>query len=141
MTLVLRLLSPLIGRRVGTDRFGNAYYAGKPFRGGHGAERRWVVYKGEDEATAVPPEWHGWLHNMTPQPLPEAPKYGWMVPYEPNDTGTPRAYRPSGHDYAGGRQNMSGGDYDAWAPGGEGEAEPEGGRTPQRAASGPGPRL
>ncbi|MCX7932481.1 MAG: NADH:ubiquinone oxidoreductase subunit NDUFA12, partial [Rhodovarius sp.] len=34
----------------------------------------------------------------------------------PNLTGTPFAWRPRGHDYAGGRRRSTGGDYEAWTP-------------------------
>jgi NADH:ubiquinone oxidoreductase subunit len=40
-----------------------------------------------------------------------------MLDHQPNLTGTPQAYRPAGHDYAGGRRNRTTGDYEAWTPG------------------------
>ncbi len=59
------------GEKVGEDEFGNVYYQ---TRGGAkdpalGIVRRWVVYKGETEATKVPPGWHAWLRH-TRQDLP-----------------------------------------------------------------------
>lgn len=117
MPLLLRLTSALRGRKVGTDRFGNTYYeSSRPAANQGGRPRRWVVYAGRAEATTVPPEWHGWLHHMTPA-LPERPLYPWQKEHEPNATGTPRSYRPMGHDYAGGRRRETGGDYEAWTPG------------------------
>jgi NADH:ubiquinone oxidoreductase subunit len=42
--------------------------------------------------------------------------YSWMKPHLPNLTGTPLAYRPSGHTLAGGRRAAATGDYQAWSP-------------------------
>ncbi len=91
MSFLLRLTSPLAGRKVGTDRFGNAYYEARRRR--HptdGFPRRWVVYAGRPEASKVPPEWWGWLHQTTEAPLPERPLYPWQKEYQPNRTGTPQ---------------------------------------------------
>src|SRR5579859_3704208 len=57
------------GKLVGTDPFGNRYYRERSPRalklggGFDSRERRWVIYKGEAEASKVPPEWHAWLHH------------------------------------------------------------------------------
>jgi NADH:ubiquinone oxidoreductase subunit len=40
-----------------------------------------------------------------------------MIEHRPNPTGTAAAYRPQGHDYAGGRRQRTAGDYEAWTPG------------------------
>ena len=52
------------GELVGTDEFENRYYRCDRSRL-HGRERRWVLFKGEAEASRVPPEWHAWLHHTT----------------------------------------------------------------------------
>ena len=63
------------GEKVGIDSLGNTYYVDKRSKGTR-TERRWVVFKGESEASSVPPEWHGWLHQSGQgsadrrQPLP-----------------------------------------------------------------------
>jgi NADH:ubiquinone oxidoreductase subunit len=117
MSVLLRLTSPFTGRKVGTDRFGNVYFESKkPFMR-YGRTRRWVVYAGAAEATSVPPEWHAWIHHTTPEALPEQKRHPWMLDHQPNATGTAQAWRPSGHDYAGGRRPRSAGDYEAWTPG------------------------
>ena len=86
------------GQEVGRDSFGNVYYVEKSPRDPAKA-KRWVVYAKDAavEASAVPPEWHAWLH--------------------PNLTGTPDAYRPPGHDLRGGKRAAATGDYEAWTPG------------------------
>ncbi|PKI39486.1 probable NADH dehydrogenase [ubiquinone] 1 alpha subcomplex subunit 12 isoform X1 [Punica granatum] len=49
---------------VGVDKVGNKYY--ENMNAQHG-RHRWVEYaeKGHYNASQVPPEWHGWLHNIT----------------------------------------------------------------------------
>jgi NADH:ubiquinone oxidoreductase subunit len=110
------------GERVGTDAQGNAYFrAKKPFPKGHpraGQERRWVIYAGPNDASRVPPEWHGWLHS-TFDGIPESflpPARIWEVDYTPNATGTALAYRPQGALEKGGVRARATGDYEAWSP-------------------------
>jgi NADH:ubiquinone oxidoreductase subunit len=105
-------------KRAGTDSSGNVYYRAKP-RKGYKYERRWVIYKGEPEASAVPPEWHGWLHHQTDTvPDGNAPSFRrpWQKPHEANMTGTTNAYRPPGHILQGGKRDKASGDYEAWTP-------------------------
>ncbi len=113
-----RLVASLSGRKVGTDRFGNTYYESRRDFAHYGRKRRWVIYAGTAEATNVPPEWHAWLHHTSDKPLPEEKRYPWQVEHRPNPTGTPKAYRPLGHDYQGGQRRLTAGDYEAWTPGG-----------------------
>lgn len=112
-----RFLARLSGREIGQDRFGNTYFESRADFGGYGRKRRFVIYAGTPEATKVPPEWHAWLHHTTPTPLPEDKRHPWMIEHRPNPTGTPQAYRPVGHDYAGGHRRPTTGDYEAWTPG------------------------
>lgn len=51
------------GQRVGEDEFGNVYYQGGT--DSEGRTRRWVIYNGPAEASAIPPGWHGWMHHRT----------------------------------------------------------------------------
>ena len=58
------------GELVGEDQAGNRYYRTK---GGAidpslRVERRWVIYNGVAEASAIPPEWHGWMHHIDDVP-------------------------------------------------------------------------
>lgn len=107
----------LHGKFVGEDGLGNKYYRGTPRRGTQ-RERRWVIYKGEPEASMVPPEWHGWLHHQT-NTVPEASsrhRKAWQAPPQPNLTGTGAAYLPPGHTLRGGKRDAATGDYTAWQP-------------------------
>jgi NADH:ubiquinone oxidoreductase subunit len=104
------------GVRVGEDALGNVYYqAKKPV---NGFTRRWVIYKGSNDASRVPPEWHGWLHHSI-DALPDhglpAPRR-WERDPTPNLTGTVKAYRPAGALESGGKHAPATGDYQAWSP-------------------------
>ncbi|MEZ5648769.1 MAG: NADH:ubiquinone oxidoreductase subunit NDUFA12 [Alphaproteobacteria bacterium] len=129
MSLSTRLFTLLHGHLVGTDEEGNRYYEQR----GAGAlshpdlgpskqrrQRRWVLYKGEVEASRIPPEWHAWLHyTVESPPDPEVVakrRRFWQKKHQPNTTGTPAAYLPPGHSLAGGRRRKATGDYDAWIP-------------------------
>ena len=105
------------GRKVGVDAYGNAYYVDSR-RKLHGHERRWVIFNGENDASKVPPEWHGWLHYSMDAPLSAASSAGktWIKPHVPNLTGTRGAYYPSGHQLAGGVHPRATGDYEPWSP-------------------------
>lgn len=106
------------GQRVGVDVYGNRYFQGRP-RKGYTRPRRWVVYKGEPEASRVPPEWHGWLHHQTdtvPNSSSASFRRSWQQPHLRNMTGTQAAYRPPGHILQGGNRPKATGDYEAWSP-------------------------
>lgn len=102
---------------VGTDEFGNKYYRSKRL-GRLGRERRWVIYKGGDEASKVPAEWHAWLHHTVKEPLTESAALArsWQKVHRPNTTGTVEAYRPQGHEFRKRRHAPATGDYEAWSP-------------------------
>lgn len=110
----------LIGRRgqkVGEDDYGNVYYEEKKARKGM-RRRRWVVYKGEPDASKVPAEWYGWLHYMMDQPIGKESEYqqDWIKPHKANMTGTKDAYFPSGDPRGKGQRDKATGDYEAWQP-------------------------
>nr|WP_277875438.1 NADH:ubiquinone oxidoreductase subunit NDUFA12 [Acetobacter lambici] len=113
------------GRLFGKDADGRCYYESTgPARKGGGMERpeRWVIYlKGED-ASAVPPEWWGWLHHTLDAPIAAEERKPWQLPHQPNMTGTAQAYHPQGSLYATGQHPPATGDYEAWTPEGAPEA-------------------
>ncbi|MFZ5609864.1 MAG: NADH:ubiquinone oxidoreductase subunit NDUFA12 [Pseudomonadota bacterium] len=100
------------GVRVGTDEGGNVYYRER------NGPRRWVIYKGEIEASRIPPEWHAWLHYTVDAPPSERPPAVkvWEKPHVPNLSGTAQAYAPPGSLAAGGQRSRATGDYEAWRP-------------------------
>jgi NADH:ubiquinone oxidoreductase subunit len=117
MTLVTWLITKLRGQRVGDDAYGNVYYRSNRTRADGARQERWVVYKGDAEASKVPPEWHSWLHHTTDEPI-TTPTKAWEKPHLPNLTGTDLAYMPPGADQKGGHRAPAGGDYEAWKPNG-----------------------
>ncbi len=116
-TIGTSIFSAMNGEKVGEDAAGNIYYRGKKLRAGR--ERRWVIYNGANDASRVPAEWHGWLHQSY-DGIPEShlpPPRIWETDYSPNATGTVQAYRPAGALERGGQRAPSRGDYEAWSPG------------------------
>ena len=100
------------GQEVGTDLYGNVYYQSKS------DDRRWVIYKGANDASRIPPDWYGWMHrqieDVPDRALPPVRKFA--KPPNPNRTGTVEAYRPSGALERGGQRAAASGDYEAWTP-------------------------
>lgn len=123
ITLGTRLYTWLYGEQVGRDSAGNCYYRAK--KGGGRVhndslrhERRWVIYKGEVEASRIPPEWHAWLHHTSDEIPPEGgpERRPWQKDHLPNLTGSEAAYRPPGHTLKGGQRDKATGDYEPWTP-------------------------
>lgn len=112
-TMGTRLFTWRKGVFVGKDAAGNTYYTER------GGKRRWVIYNGEVDATAIPPGWHGWMHHRVDTP-PTQETYNprdWQVAHKPNMTGTAAAYRPQGSILTPESRPAATGDYDAWTPG------------------------
>ena len=107
----------LNGVLVGTDQFGNRYYRARKGKL-YGRERRWVLFRGDVEASRVPPEWHAWLHHTASKQLSEeaVESKPWQKEHLANQTGTAGAYRPQGHAYRGGERAAATGDYEPWIP-------------------------
>ncbi|MEL6583600.1 MAG: NADH:ubiquinone oxidoreductase subunit NDUFA12 [Pseudomonadota bacterium] len=111
-TLGTRLYTSRNGVRVGEDEHGHTFYRSKD------GKRRWVIFKGEAEASHVSPEWHGWLHHTYDEPPTEAPlpRKDWEKPHVPNMTGTTEAWRPSGSILTPPDRKPVSGDYQPWQP-------------------------
>jgi len=92
------------GAEVGRDAFGNRYYRGRSTPKACAKNAGWSM-QATPEASKVPPEWHIWLHHTTSEPLPEDSSFRkpWQKPYQPNMTGTSKAYLPPGHTLEGGK--------------------------------------
>ena len=103
-------------KKVGADAEGNVYWEGG--RDTAGRPRRWVIYKGSNDASRVPPDWFSWLHHQIDDVPDRAlpPVRAWAKPPLPNMTGTPLAYRPPGTLEKGGERVRATGDYEAWSP-------------------------
>ena len=109
-TLNTRFHTMRHGRKVGEDEQGNTFYQSRD------GKRRWVIYKGEAEASRIAPEWHGWLHHTWDAPPTEAPlpRKPWEKPHVENLTGTAAAYVPPGSIRR--PEPAARRDYEAWAP-------------------------
>ena len=117
MTIGTRLFTWMRGELVGDDAFGNRYYHERRAPVGR-RRRRWVMYKGEIEASSVPAEWDAWLHHSVdapPSASTSAP-HPWQKPHVPNLTGTAQAYRPPGDIAGGARGRRVPPPYEAWRP-------------------------
>jgi NADH:ubiquinone oxidoreductase subunit len=114
------LSTQMNGERVGSDDEANIYYQSR--KAVNGKHRRWVMYFGANDASRVPPEWHGWLHHThdTPPETRVALMEDWDVENPQrvfvNPTGTASAYRPAGAPESGGKRARATGDYAAWSP-------------------------
>lgn len=109
-TLNTQVFTARHGVKVGEDAEGNVYYQTKD------GAKRWVIYKGEMQASRVSPDWHGWLHHTWDEPPTKAPlkHKAWEAPHQENLTGTQAAYAPPGSIRKG--QAVARSDYDAWVP-------------------------
>jgi NADH:ubiquinone oxidoreductase subunit len=116
-TLGTRFYTWRKGEFVGSDESGNRYYRARSAVPDSIPERRWVIYNGYAEGSAVPPGWHGWMHHRTDTP-PSKETYApaeWQKPHQPNLTGTALAYRPPGSIVSGKPREAESG-YTAWRP-------------------------
>mgnify|MGYP003966066061 CR=1 FL=1 len=110
-TLGTRLQTILNGKKIGTDDSGNFYYISKK------NTKRWVIYKGSNDASKIPSEWHLWLHYSTDDiPVSAYSKrYTWQKKHKPNMTGTNKAYYPTGSLRNKNPNNVSK-SYESWKP-------------------------
>jgi len=111
-TLGTRFFTWRKGVPVGKDDAGNEYFQTRD------GKRRWMIFNGETEGSAVPPGWHGWMHHRSDTPPTERPYTAkvWEAPHTPNPTGTSQAYRPPGSILSANPQPASTPDYEAWKP-------------------------
>lgn len=57
---------------VGVDKAGNRYFTRKDDAGGNTKEKRWVIFKSEQDPTSIPVEWICWLNGQRKRaPTPE----------------------------------------------------------------------
>ena len=103
------------GNLVGKDDDGNKYYTSNI---SHGVkkEKRWVLYKKDNDPTNIDPSWHAWLHHVVDD-VPNLKKkiFYWQKKITPNYTGTEKAYFPSGHILNKERKKKIK-NYESWMP-------------------------
>jgi NADH:ubiquinone oxidoreductase subunit len=101
------------GEEMGRDEAGNVYYRDRKQPG-----RRWVIYKGANDGSRVPPDWQLWLRgtidDLPGKSLP--PKRKFEKEPTGNLTGTMAAFRPDGSLGSGKVRPAATGDYEPWIP-------------------------
>lgn len=97
--IALRVKTRLFGIEVGEDSCGQKYYRSR-FKDWAGREERWILFKGEPEASKIPPEGRAFLQHIRASLLPDggAGGYVWQKPHVPNLTGSDAAFLPPGHE-------------------------------------------
>ncbi|MCX8515492.1 MAG: NADH-ubiquinone oxidoreductase subunit NDUFA12 family protein [Alphaproteobacteria bacterium] len=96
-------------RPIGRDPYGNRYYQRRRLDA-WGRLRRFIIYKGADDASLVPPEYHGWLHYTTDE-FPRATSHYrpfYQRPHQANVSGSRFAYQPD--------RAPATSDYQPWSP-------------------------
>ena len=112
MSIGTTIYTWLYGKIVGTDEIGNKYYTNSENHNDLKA-KRWVIFKGEIEASKIPPHWHAWLHKSIDEPpINYSHKYKWQKKHQENLTGTIRAYKPDGSLASDSKKNMK--KYESW---------------------------
>ena len=77
------------GKLVGSDVHGNKYYKSKK-------DERWIVYKGNVEASKITSNWFLWMHHtINEPPKSDKKKYLWQKDHLENQTGTLNSFKPS----------------------------------------------
>ena len=89
-TLGTFLYTIFFGKLVGKDEFGNKYYKNK-------TGKRWVIYKGEINASKITSDWFSWIHHTinTAPTEKKVERYSWQKPHKDNKTGSNKAYKPN----------------------------------------------
>ena len=116
------IFTRLFGKFIGKDQFDNRYYRRQGNKVNR-QERRWVIYNGDAEGSAVPSRWQAWLtHTITDPPIGESSaRKTWMIEHRSNPTGTSNAYSPPGALEKGNSRPSAIGDYEPWLPDRPGE--------------------
>ena len=106
------------GHLVGKDKDDNKYYKSN-ISHGIKKEKRWILYKKNDDPTNIDPDWHAWLHHIIDD-VPDLKKnknYFQQKKISPNPTGTEKAYLPVGHILnKKKKKNIQIKNYDSWKP-------------------------
>lgn len=97
MSFIDRYFIKIFAKKVGVDHIGNEYFIGirMDFLN---RRKRYVLYKGMNESTKIPPLWHAWLHYLIdelPTDKDSEKKLVWQKDPIPNLSGTKFAYDPS----------------------------------------------
>ena len=109
-TVGTRIWSYLNGIEIGKDENGNRYFSNKK------DSKRWVIYGGQVEATAVNPEWNNWLRFTSIEKPGEVKSHDWQLEHKSNQSGTSKAYSPNSSIFNNKSNNKKRIDYEKWSP-------------------------
>ncbi len=117
MSFGTKLYTWLYGKLVGNDSMGNKYYSNNENFEDLNA-KRWVIFKGEIEATKIPPHWHAWLHkSIDTPPINYSHTYSWQKDHKQNMTGTKNAHFPKSNPLSKNYDpDQIKADYEPWSP-------------------------
>ncbi len=117
MSLSTKIYTFFYGKLIGEDEYGNKYFSNKKDFKDIKA-KRWVMFKGQIEASKIPPHWHAWLHRSIDEPpLNYKHKYKWQKDHKVNRTGSNEAYFPPSHPLSKSYDtNKKNNDYESWTP-------------------------
>ena len=107
-TIGTRIWSYFNGIVVGEDEHGNRYFSNKK------DTKRWVIYGGDVEATAVNPQWNNWLRFTSIQKPEQVKTHDWQLEHKSNQTGTSEAYSPQ--SIFNNSEEKKKNDYEKWSP-------------------------
>ena len=106
-TLGTFLYTTFFGKFVGSDEFGNKYYQNKK-------GKRWVIYKGEINASKITSDWFSLIHHTT-NVIPSekiTEKYSWQKSHKDNKTCSTESYKPNKIS----KKSKDFKKYEAWKP-------------------------
>ena len=115
--ILLNIYTFFKGDFVGKDQDGNKFHKSN-ISYGVKKEKRWVIYKGDNDPTKIDPNWHAWLHHTT-NDIPSKKtrkKFNWQKKITPNYTGTSKAYLQPGHMLNKEKKNKIIKNYESWKP-------------------------
>ncbi len=102
------LYTIFFGKLVGKDEFGNRYYKNRK-------DKRWVIYKGEVNASKITSDWYSWIHNISnniPTEEKGQKKFSWQKSHKDNKTGTNESFKPNEIS----KDNKKFKKYESWKP-------------------------
>ncbi|PPR35643.1 MAG: hypothetical protein CFH26_00473 [Alphaproteobacteria bacterium MarineAlpha6_Bin4] len=110
----LQIYSYLNGEFIGKDQLGNKYYKSNISHGTK-KDKRWVLYKKNEDPTNIDPSWHAWLHHIIDKVPDKKKEYYWQKKITPNLTGSNNAYLPEGHSLNKKKKQQKK-NYEPWVP-------------------------
>jgi len=118
MNLINKIIINFTCNQVGVDEFGNKYFEKKSLTNNEariGKKKRFVIYRGDVEASKIPSNWHRWLHyTCDEKPVNvNTKKHSWQKIHLPNLTGTLYKHSPKNEQN---QRKKVGADYQSWNP-------------------------